>query len=91
MAERLLWEQEAVGSSPAPSTTKYTGKEEWHMHNSLLAVGVIIVLALIAYIALYCKHDGAKIGMMKPAKVLGYSLFVIVPYAFLVCVIYLFI
>ena len=82
MAERLLWEQEAVGSSPAPSTTKYTGKEERHMHNSLLAVGVI---------ALYCKHDGAKIGMMKPAKVLGYSLFVIVPYAFLVCVIYLFI
>lgn len=61
------------------------------MYNSLIVTGIIIALSLIAYIALYCRHDGAKIGMMKPVKVLGYSMFVIIPYSLLALVLYCFI
>lgn len=62
------------------------------MHNSpitngIIAVGIILVLAIIAYIALYYKHDGAKIGLMKPAKVFGYIMLLIVPYILFFCII----
>lgn len=49
------------------------------MKNTIMACGVIVVLALLAYVSLYLRHDGAKKGMAKPTTVLKYSAFIGIP------------
>lgn len=50
------------------------------MKGTITAYVVIVVLALLAYVALYLRNDGAEKGMAKPTTVLKYSALIAVPF-----------
>lgn len=49
------------------------------MKNTLLILILLVVMAFLAYLSLYCRFDGKSKGMAHPVRVLGYGSFIVLP------------
>ncbi|MFR3791427.1 MAG: hypothetical protein ACLTWO_05845 [Blautia massiliensis (ex Durand et al. 2017)] len=60
------------------------------MNNTVTVFVLLAVMAMLAYLALYFRNDGAKKGLPKPSVVLKYGIIIVALFLFAVAIVYKF-